>query len=163
MDSPFSAGDPDSIDQATPKRIAFEDGIMRQLERIAYRRSMGLPWDEALYQLRDMLVGFEDAEFFDGIPPGKRGELDALSPERRKVAAKAYGELGWNTHAVRAFRTPRGPVFRPTAEQLSRELRMLMRLLDRNKMVRKTRRSSRLPEDVVKGSKETPNETFMDA
>lgn len=150
-DAPFAAGDPDSIDQATPKRIAFEDGIMRQLERIAYRRSMGLPWSEALYQLRDMLVGFEDAEFWDGIPPDKRKEVEAMpNPVAQREFAKGFAELGWATHRVRAFKTPRGPVFRPTSEQLSLELRMLMRLLDRNQMIRKTRRASRLPESIVR-------------
>lgn len=152
MEAPFSAGDPDSIDQATPKRIAFEDGVMRQLERIAYRRSMGLPWSEALYQLRDVLVGFEDAEFWDGIPADKRPDIDKLPPKAQKAARASYAELGWATHHVRAYRGPRGPVFRPTSEQLSRELRMLMRLLDRNQMIRKTRRASRLPQDVVKRS-----------
>ena len=150
QDSPFAAGDPDSIDQDTPKRIAFEDCIMRQLERIAYRRSMNLPWAEALYQLRDMLVGMEDAEFWDGVPPDKRKEIADLPPEAQKRAMKEYAELGWATHKVRAFKTPRGPVFRPTSEQLSKELRMLMRLLDRRRMIRKTRRASRLPEAVVK-------------
>lgn len=150
MDQPFAAGDPDAVDQATPRQIGFEDSIATQIERIAFRRTLGLPWSEGLYQLRDMLVGFEDAEFWDGVPPDKRKEIMALpDPQARRRAALPFKEFGWDTHSVRAFKSPQGPVFRPTSEELSRELRMLIRLIDRNGMRRKTRRASRLPRELV--------------
>lgn len=148
----FVPDGPDSIDRPTPKQLNLEEAIMRQLDRIAYLRSMGHPWSEALYQLRDMMVGFEDPQFWDGIPPGERKRIESLNDaEAQKRACLAFKEEGWATHSVRAFRGARGPVFRPTAEELSRELRMVMRLLDRQGMIKKTRKESRLPEHLVKG------------
>lgn len=152
----FEPEGPDSIDRPMPKQLNLEDALMRQLDRIAYLRSMGHPWSEALYQLRDMMVGFEDAQFWDGVPPGQRKQIDALDDlEAQKRLRRPFKEEGWATHSVRAFPTARGPVFRPTAEELSRQLRMVMRLLDRQGMIKKTRKESRLPEDWVKENPQT--------
>lgn len=143
------------VDRPTPKQLNLEEAIMRQLDRIAYLRSLGHPWSESLYQLRDMIVGFEDEQFWDGVPPNERARIKALAdPDAQKKAAQPFSEAGWATHSVRAFRTPRGPVFRPTAEELSRGLRMIMHLLDRQGMIKKTRRESRIPEEWVKGPSE---------
>ena len=146
---PLAAGDPDAVNLTQNRRIAFEEGLMRQIERIAYRRSMGLPWSEALYQLRDSLVGLEDQEFWDGVPESKRKAIESLPEQERRKALEPYKELGWSTHSVRAIRGPNGPIYRPTAEDLSREYRMIMRLLDRKGMLRQERRSSRLPRELV--------------
>lgn len=135
------------VDRAMPKQLGYEDLISRQLDRIAYLRSMGHPWAEALYQLRDELVGLEDAEFWDGVPPKVRESLKGLDENARRKAVEPYRDLGWNTCPVRAIRGPRGPIFRPTAEDLSRQLRILMRLLDRHKMLRKSRRESTVPKE----------------
>lgn len=140
----------------TPRQIGFEEAISRQLDRIAYLRSLGHPWSEAVYQLRDMVVGLEDPQFWDGVPPKERERIEGLDPDLRDDELEKWKEEGWATHSVRAFRGPRGPSFRPTAEELSRELRIIMRLLDRRGMIRKTRKSSTLPEDLVRGTSSQP-------
>lgn len=140
-----------SNDVHTPRQIGFEEAISRQLDRIAYLRSMGHPWGEAVQQMRDMIVGLEDEQFWDGIPPKAREQIASMDPDAQERAKRPFLEDGWSTHSVRAYRSPRGPSFRPTAVELSNELRIIMRLLDRRGMIRKMRTSSTLPVDLVKG------------
>lgn len=138
-------------DRVQNRPVNHTENINRQLDRIAYLRSMNQPWAEALYQLRDMLVGFEDAEFYDGVPEDRRDGIKELPREAQERALAAFAARGWTTYPVRAFMGPHGPVFRPTAQDLSKGLRIIMRLLDRQKLLKKTRRASRLDRQEVLG------------
>jgi hypothetical protein len=136
-------------DLFAPRPMSTEEALARQEERIAYLRSAGKPWAEAVYQLRDMLVGFEDDEFWDGVPPHLRGQLAALPEEQQERLRAQWAPEGWHGYHVRAIpvRDATGrivPVYRPTAENLSHAYRILRRLMDRCGFVRKTRRVSRL-------------------
>lgn len=116
----------------------MEDAIRHQVDNIAYLRSFGLPWAEAVYQLRDMVVGLEDEEFWDGIPQPLR---DDTTDELREK----YARYGWDGVPCRAFEGPGGePMYRPTPEDLSEQLRIIMRLLYRRGITWKRLRTSRL-------------------
>jgi len=144
-----------SNDVHTPRSIGFEEAISRQLDRIAYLRSMGHPWSEAVYQMRDMVVGLEDEQFWDGVPANARAKIMLLDdPEVQEEALAEFAEQGWSTHSVRAYNGPRGPIFRPSAVDLSKELRIILGLLDRKGMIRQTRRSSTMPRELVLGSED---------
>ena len=152
-----AGGPPEAFGQASsdqrfaPRNITMEDAIARQLDRIAFLRSTGQEWSEAVYQLRDMIVGLEDDEFWDGIPEHVRNSKEfrsltgkALEREKAKWAVE-----GWNGYPVRAFKqkTPDGtivPVYMPTSENLSCALRIIMRVLSRAGIVWRTRRVSTL-------------------
>lgn len=128
----------------------MEEAYSRQNDRIAYLRSIGQPWAEAVYELRDMLVGLEDEEFWDGIPPHVRKDLEAKSEDEREAIKETYSEHGWSTHRIRAFpiRNAAGevvPVYRPTPENLSTALRIVRRLATRVGITWKRKRVSRLP------------------
>lgn len=145
------AGGPEQFGQASseqkfsPRNITMEDAIARQLDRIAFLRSTGQEWAEAVYQLRDMVVGLEDEEFWDGIPPHVRGELKKMSRKVRSKEEEKWAVEGWNGYPVRAFRGPGGvPVYMPTSENLSCALRIVMRLLSRQGIAWRTRRVSKL-------------------
>lgn len=130
------------------------DLIQRELDRIAYLRSLGHPWGSAVETLRDLAVGLEDEEFWDGLPPGIRGKVKALEkdPDNRKAIheakrlREAYEHRGWNGVPIRAIPGPRGePQWRPTAANLSDQLQIVLRLLDRHGLRWKTHRQSPLP------------------
>lgn len=138
-------GQESSEQRFTPRSITMEEAITRQLDRIAFLRSTGQEWAEAVYQLRDMVVGLEDEEFWDGIPKHERARVKLL-PERERVKEeRRFAVEGWNGYPVRAFRGPSGePVYVPTSENLSCALRIIMRLLARQGMAWRTRRVSKL-------------------
>lgn len=157
------AGGPDAFGQASsesrfaPRNITMEDAIARQLDRIAFLRSTGQEWAEAVYQLRDMVVGLEDDEFWDGIPNSERSKIKKLPEKEREKEFKRWAVEGWNGYPVRAFRGPGGqPIYVPTSENLSCALRIVMRLLARQGIAWRTRRISKLepwgkekePEDI---------------
>jgi hypothetical protein len=129
----------------TPRLIPTEEQLSRQEERIAYLRSSGQPWAEAVFQLRDMLVGFEDDEFWDGLPgPVRKGLSDQTDDDKAETLTEWASE-GWLNFPCRAIRGRGGePVYRPTPEDLSHAYRILRRLMDRSGFIRKTRRTSRL-------------------
>lgn len=146
----FTDGGVDAYEMNIPRQIDFEMGLARQLDRIAFRRSNGLPWDEALYHLRDSMVGYEDEQFWDGIPPKERKRIKALADVKaRKEAAEAWAGQGWETMHVRAYRVGHRVIFKPTGEQMSRQLRIVLQLIDRSGMRRKVRQQSRLPDELV--------------
>ncbi len=172
-----AGGPPEAFGQASsesrfaPRNITMEDAIARQLDRIAFLRSMGNDWSEAVYQLRDMVVGLEDDEFWDGLPKEVRSTLKKLPKIEQAKVQKQWAVEGWNGYPVRAFRGPGGQaVYMPTSENLSCALRIIMRLLSRQGIAWRTRRISKLEklegdpkteildlpdnEDVVTGSSE---------
>ncbi len=123
----------------------MEDAIARQLDRIAFLRSTGQEWAEAVYQLRDMVVGLEDDEFWDGIPPHVRSEMNKMPKKQWERTQQEWAVEGWNGYPVRAFRGPGGvPVYMPTSDNLSCALRIVMRLLSRSGIAWRTRRVSKL-------------------
>lgn len=145
------AGGPEAYGQASsdqkfaPRNITMEDAIARQLDRIAFLRSTGQEWAEAVYQLRDMVVGLEDEEFWDGIPKSERHRVKKLPEKEREKEEKKWSVEGWNGYPVRAFKGPGGvPVYMPTSENLSCALRIVMRLLARQGIAWRTRRVSTL-------------------
>ena len=159
------AGGPDNFGQASseqrfaPRNITMEDAIARQIDRIAFLRSSGQDWSEAVYQLRDMVVGLEDDEFWDGIPKDVRKELKKMDERKREEAVKQWAVEGWNGYPVRAFRGPSGvPVYMPTSENLSCAYRIVMRLLSRQGIAWRTRRISKL--EKLGGEEEKSVETL---
>lgn len=133
-------------DSSTPfkmRTLSHEDNINRQLDRIAYLRSVGAPWAEAVYQLRDMVVGLEDEEFWDGIPQAVRTSLHDDPDVYERVAAE-YAHDGWKGYPCRAIQGVDGrPIYRPTAENLSTALRIIMKLLARRGILWKRKRQTR--------------------
>lgn len=138
-----------------PRPIPVEEQFGRQNDRLAYLRSMGLPWSEAVFQLRDLLVGIEDQEFWDGIPKNVREEMTKMTPGQRDAAAGRHAGSGWDGITFRAIRGPGGkPVYRPTADELSRAYQIILRLAARKGLTWKTKRISGLgmnqdPADVA--------------
>lgn len=125
------------------RSISHEENINRQLDRIAYLRSAGLPWAEAVFQLRDMVVGLEDEEFWTGIPEDARDRLPQAEEEREQVVEE-LGRNGWESMPMRAIEAPDGrTVYRPTKAQLSRALRIIMRLLARKGILWRTKTRTR--------------------
>ena len=142
---PENFGQESSDQKFAPRNITMEDAIARQLDRIAFLRSTGQDWSEAVYQLRDMVVGLEDQEFWDGIPPDVRRKLKSMSEAERRRVTRTWEVEGWSGYPVRAIRGPNGePVFMPTSENLSCALRIVMRLLARQGIAWRTRRVSHL-------------------
>lgn len=127
----------------------FRMAIDRQKERIAYLRSAGYEWGEAVFHLRDMLHGLEDEEFWDGIPDKVRARLEAIQdPEEKEeayeMARERFAEYGWERLPMRAVQARDGRVvFKPTAEDLSRALRVVNRLVVRLGLVIEEKRRTR--------------------
>lgn len=126
------------------RAITLEENLNRQIDRIAFLRSAGYEWGEAVYQLRDMVVGLEDDEFYDGIPDRVRSDLEEREADEEEWEAvrERFAEHGWESHSVDAVEGPDGrPVFMPSHADLSKALRIVMRLLARRGIVwkRKTR------------------------
>lgn len=147
----------------------MEDAISRQLDRIAFLRSTGQEWAEAVYQLRDMVVGLEDEEFWDGIPDRERSAVLKLTARQQERERAKWSVEGWNGYPVRAFPMtgPNGqpvrdadgkivPVYMPTSENLSCALRIVMRLLSRQGIAWRTRRVSKLSKWGQGGPEEPP-------
>lgn len=131
-------------DQFNPRPISLEEAFGRQNDRIGYLRSMGLPWAEAVFQLRDLLVGIEDDEFWDGIPQPIRASLPKLTKKKQEETRQKWSVEGWNGYPCRAYPSPHGPIYRPTAEQLSHAYQIVMRLANRKGLTWKKRRISGL-------------------
>lgn len=128
-----------------PRPITMEEAVGRQIDRIAYLRSVGQPWAEAVFMLRDLVVGLEDDEFWDGVPEGVRSGLEGKSSEERQTVVDRWKPEGWRGVPVRAYRGPGGAtVYRPSGENLSNLLRIVMRLLARRGVAWRTRRRSDL-------------------
>lgn len=137
-------------DRLTQRPLSTGEAVQRQIDRIAFLRSMGQPWAEAVEMLRDMVVGLEDLEFWDGIPKSERQQLAGLEEAgQRKKAAELRAKCapyGWNGVPVRAVPGAGGrPVWKPTPENLGDMLRIILRLLDRRDLLWKVRRSAELP------------------
>lgn len=161
-------------DQLSIRPISMEEAFQRQLDRVAYLRSLNQPWAEPVFQMRDMLHGLEDQEFYDGLPPKAREEVETIEDrlatleaiaedtdvgpsheqlaeirrlELRVEAIRArYAPEGWLGMPMRAFRGPGGkPIYRPTPDDLSRALRIILRLADRQRITWKRKRRTSLP------------------
>lgn len=96
--------EPPALDEELRGReITMEEVVRRQVISISYLRSYGLPWDEAVMELRDLVTGIED---------------DTFNEE-------------WGAIKMRAIKGPEGNVFRPTPPQLSEAYRAILGLLHR--------------------------------
>lgn len=134
-------GEEDPLENVRTGHIPIEEALSRQVDRIAYLRSAGLAWGEAVLHLRDMVVGLEDEEFYDGIPDEVRAQVQdgQVSIEQ---ARERYAEYGWQSCSVRAYETEDGGVvLDPSPSDLSKLYRIIQRLLARKGLVykRKTR------------------------
>lgn len=125
------AGDA-SLTPLSPRSISMEDIIKNQVDRIGYLRSAGEPWDEAVQNLRDLVIGLEDDQFDDGIPDHVRKNLSTLTPAEQRAERERWAPHGWNGVPIRAYRRPDGTIrWAPTAQDLSNQYRIIMALLDR--------------------------------
>lgn len=130
-------------DELATRSLSMEDVLRRQIDRIAWLRSMGYEWGEAVQQLRDMVVGLEDDEFFDGVPLWRRKKFGNMEHDERMKVFAQYKHEGWDCVPVRAFRGTNGfPVYRPTPDNLSAQLRIILRLLARRKITWRVKRRS---------------------
>lgn len=125
--------------EATARRVDVESLILRQLDRISYLRSVGQPWREPVFMLRDLAVGLEDGEFWDGVPDIIRGKLNQEEVE-------AYGRRGWDSMQMREKELEDGrTVLDPTAAELSNALQIVMALFARRNMTWKVKKNHKIP------------------
>lgn len=120
------------------RNLSIEDVLRRQLDRVAYLRSSGLDFSEAVLMLRDLLVGVEDDEFFDGVPATVRGT---------EGAREAYAERGWDTMVVTASSSGGRAVLTPSNAELGVMLRCLTALMARRGLTFRSQFSSRVPQE----------------
>lgn len=118
---------------ANPRKLNIEGKIDNQLDRIGYLRSIGEDWTEPLFHLRDLVVGLEDDEFWNGVP--ERLEGQDLSEDE----LKEYHSRGWNGVEidVELMEDSNGGLIEepcPTPQQLSQMLRIIMALFARTGM-----------------------------
>lgn len=136
-------GDEDPFDKTRTGKIPIEEKLARQVDRIAYLRSASLPWGEAVFHLRDMVVGLEDDEFYDGIPNQEREKIKNGDHElTMEEARERYAEFGWDGFTMRTWEQADGTlVTDPSPADLSKAYRIIQRLLARKGLVykRKTR------------------------
>lgn len=132
------------------RALSMSDRVGEQVSLIAYLRSTGAPWEEAVYQLRDMIVGIEDAQFWDGVPDNLRATVEQGGPAARRILAEC-APYGWKTAPVRAYTIGHDengepvPLLRPTPEQLSNLFRIVMALLTRRRITWRPREEAYIP------------------
>lgn len=132
--------------QFSPRPISLEEAFGRQNDRIAYLRSVGQPWAEAVFELRDLIVGIEDEEFWDGIPAEVRAGLPKQPKPKQEAEREKWAPGGWAAFPCRAIPGPGGrPIYLPTSEELSHARRIVLRLAARRGLTWKTKRISSLP------------------
>lgn len=122
------------------RSMPMDEVLRRQIALIAWLRSMGEPWGEAVNQLRDMVVGLEDDEFWDGIPAHVREDQARVPGHRWAEIREHYAPQGWNDVPVTAFQGPDGPIFEPTDAELSAMLKIILRLLHRRSLTWRLKR-----------------------
>lgn len=137
---PTSFGVKETV-ETNPRKITIEEAIARQLDRIAYQRSVGEDWSESVFALRDMIHGQEDAEFWTGLSEEDRTRLATMTPYEADLFRKKRAVHGWDGMPMN--RTPAGE-WVPTTEQLSWALRIILKLLSRRGMTWRTRHSSHI-------------------
>lgn len=129
--------------QPNPRSITIEDNVLNQIDRIGYLRSIGEDWKEPVFHLRDLIVGLEDEEFWDGTPMNIRNKT--LSDDEKKE----YADRGWRTIKVRMrIKKVDGQVIEsldPLPEELSKMLRIILALLARRNMTWRRRNVDEIP------------------
>jgi hypothetical protein len=115
--------------QPDPRHLNIEGLIMNQIDRIGYLRSIGEEWDEPMFHLRDLIVGLEDSEFWDGIPAQVRGKLTDAQKEE-------YAQRGWDGLKIQIHTDPKtgSEILCPTPAELSLMFRLVMGLMARRGM-----------------------------
>lgn len=131
--------------QPNPRSITIEDNVLHQIDRIGYLRSVGEEWKEPVFHLRDLIVGLEDEEFWDGIPMNLRKKQDKISP----TDLQEYTDRGWRSIKVRMrIRLEQGKEIEsldPLPEELSKMLRIILALLARRNMTWRRRNVDEIP------------------
>lgn len=131
--------------QPNPRSITIEDNVLHQIDRIGYLRSVGEDWKEPVFHLRDLIVGLEDDEFWDGIPMNLRKKQDKISEQDMKE----YVDRGWRSIKVRMrIRLENGKEIEsldPLPEELSKMLRIILALLARRNMTWRRRNVDEIP------------------
>lgn len=138
------------VDYLANQPLSMIDIVRRQQDRIAYLRSSGGDWGEAVMELRDQLVGLEDDEFWTGIDAAAAKRIkaaeDAGDDDLAQKLAQECAPRGWLGVPIRAYQAEDGsPIYKPTNAELSTMRRILNRLLHRKGMLWKTRHKAPLP------------------
>jgi hypothetical protein len=132
-------GGPEDVLDA--RSISLEEAFSRQNDRIAYLRSVGASWSEAVFQLRDFLVGVEDDEFWDGMPKHIRDRVAGMAPHEAAKLRALWAPHGWHGFPCQAFPGPDGdPVYWPTPSELSRAYSIVLKLAARLGITWRTKR-----------------------
>lgn len=133
-----------AIVQPNPRGITLEDNVLHQIDRIGYLRSIGEEWKEPVFHLRDLIVGLEDEEFWNGIPMNLQEKKD-FSDEEKLV----YEDRGWNTIKIRSqlimVNGREVESYDPLPQELSKMLRIILALLARRNMTWRRRNVDEIP------------------
>lgn len=130
--------------QPAPRHVSIEHLVLNQLDRIGYLRSVGKPWGEPMFHLRDLLVGLEDDEFWTGIP-SLENQTKLSDKNKAEYAQRGWDNLEFDELIDDDGKQPGRPA--PTPEQLSLAMRILMGLLARRGMTWRRRNRDRLIPD----------------
>jgi hypothetical protein len=88
---------------------------------------------EPVFHLRDLIVGMEDDEFWNGIPMNLQESFKKGNLTENEIME--YRKRGWDTIPIRIMRVKKNGKFEkvasPTAIELSEMLRIIMALLAR--------------------------------
>lgn len=163
----LSADPENPTERLAMKAMQTMDIVRRQVDRILFLRSTGGPWGAAVEGLRDVLVGLEDQQFWDGMPLAVRKKVKELeadpSDKKSRKAAKElrakYAVQGWDGVPVAwtpievrvlvpgtsETRLEVRQKLQPNAENLSDMFRIMLHLLHRHGLLWKTRLDSALP------------------
>ncbi len=134
--------------QPDPRNLTIEVNIQHQIDRIGFLRSVGESWQEPVYHLRDLIVGLEDAEFWDGVPA-------IVDPESLSVSQReSYSMRGWNGVPCRVLveTNPDGSTIEtpdPTPSELSAMFRIILAQLARRGMTWRRKISDKVPMVIV--------------
>ncbi len=129
--------------QPNPRSISIEDNVLHQIDRIGYLRSIGEDWKEPVFHLRDLIVGLEDDEFWNGTPMHLR---DKTIPQEHEAE---YKDRGWKSINVRMRKRVVDGIeieyLDPLPQELSKMLRIILALLARRNMTWRRRNVDEIP------------------
>lgn len=108
---------------------------MHQIDRIGFLRSTGEEWKEPVFHLRDILIGLEDEEFWDGIPMNLRNKRNDIKPEDlQRYKDRSWTDVPCTMRVIKDDQGRKHEYLDPTPMELSRMLQILMALLARRGM-----------------------------
>ena len=102
---------------ANPRPLRHEDNINAQIQLCMFRRSLGLPWAEAMLTLRDLCIGLEDQAFL----------------------------AAWDAWPCHAIKQGDHIIYQPTSEDAAVGFQLILSLLSRYGMTFQRRTTSHTP------------------